>query len=172
MRILPDWISIGYITGAHGIQGDVRVVLLSDRPEKFDKLKKIKLESSAGEIGFFNIEKVRRHGKFVLVKFEEIETRDSAMSLKGASLQIKRESCPRLPADEFYHFELIGLVARSSEGLVLGKVVDILDMPANDIYVISDGKHEYLIPAVKQMIKKIDLKNEEMIIQLIEGLID
>lgn len=172
MRKLPEWVSIGYISRAHGIQGEVRVVPFSNHPDRFEALKQVKIESPAGEFSFVNIEKVRLHSKYALVKFNAIETRDQALALKGSTIQIKLTNCPPLPVDEFYHFDLIGLAVRTTEDEVLGEVTDILEMPANDVYVISDGSREILLPAIKEVVRKVDLKKEEIIIKLIDGLID
>ena len=75
------------------------------------------------------------------------------------------------PDDEYYIFDLIGLKVKTADNPCLGEVTDVLTLPANDVYVVRDGSKEYLIPAIKDVIKKIDLDQEYILIEPIDGLL-
>lgn len=172
MRILPEWISIGSINGAHGVKGEIRITPASKDPSRIKKFKLVQIESPEGDTSFFVIEKARVNGRYALIKLKDVETRDQALALKGSTIQIKRTDCPPLPADEYYYFDLIGITVKTTEGEVLGEISDILDMPANDVYVVSMGDREALIPAIKEVVKRVDLDREEMIIKVMDGLLE
>jgi len=77
-----------------------------------------------------------------------------------------------LPNNSFYVFDLIGLRVKSSRGEVIGEITDVWFMPANDVYVVRQGEKEWLIPAVREVIKSVDVEAGEMIIEPMEGLLD
>jgi 16S rRNA processing protein RimM len=172
VRELPEWVSIGYINGAHGIKGELRVTPWTDDPQRFLLLKKVMLFSSGGAIGQFIVEQVRYPQKFLLLKLKEINTRTDAEALKGSEIKIPRKKCLQLPPDHYYHFELVGLRVESVEGQFIGVITDIMEMPANDVYVVRNGDQEILIPAIKDVIKQVDLKNSIMKIFMLDGLVD
>lgn len=171
VRKLPEWISIGYITKAHGVKGEVRFTPISKDPSRIKNFKSVKIESPAGVISFLEIEKVRVNRDCAFITFKGIDSRDQALALKGISIQIRRTDCQPLSADEYYYFDLIGLIVKTTEGERLGEIVDIMEMPANDVYVLSDGNREVLIPAIGDVVKKVDLEKEEIIIEVIDGLL-
>lgn len=168
---LPEWITIGVIGGAHGIQGEIKVVPMTDDPQRFHLLDQIYLEYSANNLQRYAVQRVRFQKKTVLLKLDGLDDRSSAEQLRGLELKIPRESCLELPDDQYYVFQMIGLAVYSTEGQWLGKLSDVMEMPANDVYIVRNGEQEILIPAIKDVIKKIDLENGVMTIELLEGLL-
>ncbi len=172
MEKLPDWVSIGYINGAHGIRGEVRVQPLTDNPQPLALLEEIFLVSSDNKRQIYQIESTRSHQQFILLKLKDVETRNDAEALKGFSLEVDRETCVELPADHYYHFELIGLRVESTQHEYIGTITQILEMPANDVYVVGNEEREYLIPAIKDVVKQVDKEKKMMVIEVLEGLLD
>ncbi len=163
---------IGKIIGAHGIKGEIKV---KPETEIFEKqIKKVKkLTGYRGTLKkIFTIENIKPFKNVFIVKFKEIEDRNSAEAAINTSLFIKREELISLEEDEYFFEELIALNVVTEEGDEIGKVKEILEMPANHILAIEkpNGK-EILIPFIKQFIKKVDVKNRNIVITPIEGLV-
>jgi len=169
---LPDWVSIGYINGAHGIRGEVKVLPLTDNPHRLALLDEISLVSPDNKRQNYQIESTRVHQRYILLKLKDVETRNDAEALKGYSIEIDQKSCLELPVDYYYHFELIGLRVESTQNEYIGTITSILEMPANDVYVVCNEEREYLIPAIKDVIKHVDKEKKTMVIEVLEGLLD
>jgi 16S rRNA processing protein RimM len=162
--------AIGKIVNTHGIKGEVRVVPTTDDPKRFEKLKELYIERK--DLKVYKIESVRYHKGFVLIKFEGIDTIDEAELFKNAVLKIDRKDSLPLGDDEYYIGDLYNMDVITEEGRMLGKLVDIIYTGSNDVYVIKhkDTQKELLIPAIKQVIKNIDLQQKTMTVRLLEGL--
>ncbi len=171
MRKRPEYISIGIIAKAHGVKGEVVVVPITDDLQQFEKLKQVSLKDHQREREFIAIERVRILSGRIIIKFENIDDRDSALKLRGLSVDKRSAECEALPPDEYYIFDLIGLKVKTTEDVWLGEITDVLSLPANDIYVVQDGAKEYLIPAIKDVVKKIDLEGEHILIEPLDGLL-
>ncbi len=171
MKKRPEYVSIGIITRPHGVKGEVVVIPISDQIQQFEELKKISLIDQSGERKSFIIERARVISNRMVVKFENINDRDAALALKGLYIDKRLNEYEALPADEYYIFDIIGLKVKTTDDVWLGKIIDVLILPANDVYVIRDGSNEYLIPAIKDVIKKVDLEQEYILIELMDGLL-
>jgi 16S rRNA processing protein RimM len=168
-------VMIGEIVRSHGVQGTVKIRATTDNAERFSLLKKVRLQRNSTTLGEYVIEQLRIANEEVYVKFGGVNDRDQAEQLRGAALMIPREECLPTAEDQFYHFDLIGLPAYTIAGEPLGEIVDIYAMPGNDVWVIRDldrSGHETLIPAIKSVIKEVDLKNRRVVITPIPGLLD
>lgn len=167
-----EFISIGAIAKPHGIKGEVCVKPLTDEPEQFEALKYVFLNIKSSR-SRAEVMKVRFHQNIIILKLAHVNDRDSAEELKGALLELELSKMRKLEDNEFYIFDLIGLVVKDQQGNIFGKVVDVMDLPANDVYVVRDeNENEYLIPAIQNIVKKIDLVQKEMLIDPMDGLFD
>jgi 16S rRNA processing protein RimM len=170
----PEYVTIGQVLGGFGAEGLVKVRPLTDFPERFPELETVRFEAS-GPLG--KSPEVRRvvscvpHGGGLFVLgFEGVTTREHAASLVGLWLQIPVAEVRPLPAGQFYRFEVVGLEVRDEAGQVLGRVKDILETGANDVYVVAAGegtrtKDEILFPALKQVVLKIDPRAGVMVVR-------
>jgi 16S rRNA processing protein RimM len=100
-----------------------------------------------------------------------LDSRDQAEAYRGAEILIPKTAVNR-DEDEYFWHELIGLRVYVETGRYLGTVQDILPTAANDIYVVREGREEFLIPAIHDVVKAIDLESGKMIISEVEGLLD
>ncbi len=170
---IEDLIAVGKIVNTHGHKGDVKVIPLTDNPERLEELKKV-IISNGNNLKEFNITSVRYHKNFAILAFAEIENMNEAEKLKESLMLIPKNEAKKLPEGSYYIFDIIGLEVKSTDGRRLGKIVDVFQTGANDVYDVEDqesGKH-YLIPAIKQIVKNISLEVGEMIIEPMEGLLD
>ena len=171
MEQKTDFISIGVVVKARGIKGELVVTPLTDNLIQFNTLTSIYL-SFMGERKNFIVEKAHSIQHKIFLKLENINDRTSAQKLKGALIERKRSDLRKLSKNEYFIFDLIGLKVKKLTGEFVGDLTKVLSLPANDVYVVNRGNHEFLIPAIKDVIKKIDLDKKEMIINPIDGLLE
>ena len=164
-------LEVGQIVNTFGIKGEVKVTPFTDDINRFDDLKKVYVKTRK-EDRLYKVENVRYHKNMVLLKLEGIENPEQAELLKNSYLEIDREDAIPLEEGQYFIVDLIGLDVYTDEGKLLGKVDDIYNTGANDIYVVKDelGK-QILLPGIKEVIKQVDLNNEKIIVHLIPGLI-
>lgn len=169
--VKEEFITVGEIVAPHGCRGAVRILPLTDFPERFLRMEKLILLRK-GERKSYVVEEAREHKRFVIVKLAGIDTMDDAAALRGALIQVPRGETVPLPPGRYYVFEIIGLKVWSEEGAFLGEVSAVLATGANDVYSVQtpSGK-EILIPALKAVVREIDLQEGKMVVRLPEGLL-
>jgi len=168
------YITIGKIVNTHGIRGEVKVKVFSDSIERFENVDKLFAtadEAPEAKRLEFGIANIRYHKDMVLLTFKEIIDLTAAQKLKDYFLQVPRSDLPDLPVGKYYIFQLIGL--QVWEGNVcFGRITDVMQPGSNDVYAVSDGKLEILIPALKSVIKSVDLEKGRMDVELPAGLLE
>lgn len=168
---MEKYLEIGQIVNTFGIKGQVKVNPFTDDIRRFDELKELYVEKK-NELKLFQIEKVNYSKNMVILKLKGIETPEEAESLRNSYLKINRKDVKKLPEGTYYIADLIGLDVYTDENKLLGKVDYIYNAGSSDIYVVKDeqGK-EILLPAIKDVLKQVDLENGKIIVHIIEGLI-
>ncbi|MBE3586498.1 ribosome maturation factor RimM [Desulfofundulus thermocisternus] len=167
-----DFINIGKIVTTQGHRGEVRVLPLTDFPERFEQMDEVLIYHN-GERKTYHIEKTWYHKSFVILKFREVQDMNAALALRGAFLQVTPDQLVDLPEDTYYVFEIIGLDVYTPEEDWLGKVTDVLATGANDVYVVEgEAGRPLLIPALKSVVRKVDLGKKRMVVELPPGLKD
>jgi 16S rRNA processing protein RimM len=170
--IMIQYLDIGKIVNTHGVKGEVKVIPLTDNPERYSKLKSVYIESPSGLLEY-HLSGVKYLKNFVIVKFEEVEGMDAAEALKDKVLKIDRANAVKLPKNSFFICDLIGCEVIEANGTVLGKLKDILQTGSNDVYtVVDENKREILIPALKSVVNEISIENKRITVTLPKGLLD
>ena len=166
-----EYFEIGQIVNTFGIKGFVKVNPFTDYMERFEELKCVLVVKNK-ETKEMQIEEVKYQKNVVLIKFKGIEDINMAEKYKGCYIKIKREDARKLPKDTYFIADLIGMKVYDENGNLLGTVNDIYNNKAHDIYVVKDdlGK-QILLPAIKDVIKQIDIEEEKIIVHLIDGLV-
>lgn len=161
-------ITIGKVGGAHGINGEMRIVPLTDFVERFESMREVMVGDE-----LLHIDSVKYHKQFVLMKFREYPVREDAMRLTGRLLTVDRSEAAPLNEGEYYTFDIIGLKVFDSEGSELGTVENVLRTGSNDVYQArrSDGG-ELLIPALKAVVKEINIADGKMVVDMPEEISD
>lgn len=160
-----DRITVGKIVAPHGVRGDVRVMPLTDFPDRFQKLKDVYLDDEKK----VTIESTRAHKQFILVKFRGLDNANDVEVLRGKLIKINREDLVVLPEGHYYFFDIIGMEVYTEVGEFLGKITDILETGSNDVYVAEkEGAKPLLIPALKKVVLTINVPNKQMIVRLQE----
>lgn len=168
---MTEYFEIGQIVNTFGIKGMVKVKPFTDDITRFDDLKKVYIENK-NKTKQYEIEEVKYHKEMVLIKFKGINTIEEAEELRNSYLKIDREDGVELEENSYYIVDLIGLEVYTDEGKLLGTLEDIFNTGSNDIYVVKDslGK-QVLLPAIADVIKKVDLENKKIEVHLIKGLV-
>ena len=165
------YFEIGQIVNTFGIKGMVKVNPFTDDIYQFEKLDTILVEKKE-TLQEMQIEEVKYSKNQVLLKLKGIETVEEAEKYRNCYLKIPRDKAKKLPEGTYFIADLIGLEVITDENVLLGQVEDIYNYGANDIYVIkNDLGKQILLPAIKEVIQKIDLEQEKIIVHLIKGLI-
>ena len=159
---VPDGrIVIGRVGAAHGIQGDLRIIPLTDFPERFDALREVMVGDE-----LLHVERVKPQGKNVLVRFREYAVREDAQRLTGRLLTVARAEAAPLDEGEYYVFDIVGLTVYDEENNELGTVENVLRTGSNDVYAVrSEDGREILIPALRAVVREIDVPGGRMTVR-------
>ena len=160
-------VTVGRITKAHGVRGEVAVENRSDNPDRWAPGAVVFDEAGRS----LTVRAVRPHGPRLLVTFEEIEDRTAAQGLVGVTLQVPESWLPTLPEGSWWSYEATGCVVRTESGRTLGTVAEVLAYPAQDLWlVVADDGSETLIPAVDAFIVSVDLAGRSAVVRDVPGL--
>ena len=169
---MGDYLEIGQIVSTHGINGSVKVNPFTDDISRFDDLKKLYIETKK-ELLEVQIEKVSYHKNQVILKFKGINSIEEVNIYRNCYLKINREDAVKLPENSYFIVDLMDIDVYDDTNNYVGKIVDIFPTGSNDVYVVKkeNGK-ELLLPAIKKVIKNVDIESKKMIVNLIKGLDD
>ena len=160
-------IKIGKITKHHGLKGEVRLLYYGNLTEF--NYKEVYLYEK-GELLSLQIEKFRFHKNFILLKFKDINSIDDVEKrLKGRFVFIYEDQLPELDEEEYYWHDLIGCKVFDNNRGFLGKVVDLIDAKSNEVLIVKKGNEEVLIPFIDDVVKKIDIENKIIYVELLEA---
>ena len=163
---------IGIVLKAHGILGFVKVLPQTDRRDHFRKNKVLRLCMPGEDERHLIVKDVRPQGEAFLILFDGIRSRTEAENLRGAELVIPLREVPPLPEGNFYIFDIIGMTVVNERGEDRGVVKDIYSGPGHDLYAIEWKNSEYLIPAVREFIREINLERRVIHISEQDGLFE
>ncbi|MCP1109343.1 ribosome maturation factor RimM [Ohessyouella blattaphilus] len=168
---MEDLLRVGVISSTHGIRGEVKVYPTTDEKERFLELKEVILDTGK-EKRVLTIAGVKFFKNMVILKFKGIDNINDIEKYRQCELFVTREDATPLEEDEYYFGDLIGLAVFDEEHKEIGRLTDILETGANDVYVVKtvEGK-ELLLPAIRDCIKEIDIEGQEMTVHIMEGLL-
>lgn len=168
---MEGYLEIGQIVNTNGLKGFLKVKPLTDDITRFEKLKTIYIQK-AKELIEFKIQEVKYNKQSVLLKLEGIDDITEAEKYKNFYIKISKENAVKLEKNSYFIVDIIGCQVYTDENEYLGNVVDVFQTGSNDVYTLknSEGK-EILIPAIKEVIKNVDIKNKKIVIHLMDGLI-
>lgn len=165
-------VAIGKIIKTHGLKGEVKFLPFADDDEVLACLENVYLTKNDEPQAARHVESLRGAGGRLILKLKDCDTIEDAQALAGWTLSVPREEFKKLPEGDFYRFEIVGLEVFDEEGRHYGKVTSIIPTGSNDVYVVSDGEKEILLPMIDQVIKKIDLNEQKLVFHIIEGLLE
>ena len=157
---------MGRIARSHGVGGEVSVQPLTEVGSRFQPGSVLRLEDDRT----LTVERSRPHHDRLLVKFEGIDDRDAADTLRGSVLVIPADHAPAIEEpDRFWVHQIVGLEVVTEDGRSLGRILEIQANPANDLWVTETGG---LIPAVREVVVGVDLEGGRVTVRELPGLLE
>lgn len=165
---------VGRVAKAHGIRGELVVDVRTDAPdERFADEAELTLRRKHGPSAALTVRSSRWHGNRLLVRFDQVGTREDADALRGCLLVVDTAELP--PAEdpeEFYDHELIGLRAEHVDGASVGPVRDVVHGPSGELLVLDVDGHEVLVPFVRAIVPTVDVEGGRLVLDPPEGLLE
>ena len=156
-----DKITVGKLGKVRGLDGDLKIIPLTDFEGRFDNLEEIFVDEK-----LFQVENVKYIGDDIFIKFVGIDNREVAKNLTNKFLQVDRKNVAPLDEGEFYTFDIIGCEVFDGDKN-FGKVIEVLKTGSNDVFQVQ-GEREILIPALKSVVKKIDIAEKKIFIDSLQ----
>lgn len=169
---LEDLILIGHVVRPQGLTGLLRIVSYAQSKETFLKAGSLFLKTGQNELYERKVVSIRPHQSVFLLKLSGLNSIDQAEAFRGAGILIKKDSLAKKDEDEFFWYELLGLDVYLTTGQYLGVLKEIFPTGSNDVYVVEGQGKEFLIPAIHQVVKEINIPQKRMIISPMKGLLD
>lgn len=174
-----QWLVRGTIRAAHGIKGHVRASVSTDFPERVLKAKELTLRLPDGTIEVRALERAIVYKTGLMLKLAGVDDRDAAEALRGTQVVADKSELPALADDEIYWHQLMGLRVVTVDGQEVGEISDILRTGSNDVYVTelpsATGRGRRpgpLIPAIDDVLERVDLDAGVVVIRPMPGLLD
>ncbi len=165
---MSELIKVGQIIGTFGIRGEVKLFPITSNVQRFSE----PVEFIIGDNQIVTIKSFRQDKRILILKFNEFDNINQIEKYKGEYLYVASENLYELEEDEYFHHDIIGLEVFEDD-LLVGKIIDIIENPANDIYIVETKKgKQFFLPAVKEFILNIDVNENRVNIKTIEGMIN
>lgn len=155
---MQQWIAMGYIKGAFGIKGWVKIHADTEYTDGLLDYPQWRLVKD-GRIVEVEVAEAKAAGDELQVRFTHIGDRDAAALLRGYTVEVPRSAFAETEADEFYWADLVGMRVINRNGEELGKVSGLMETGAHDVLVVQDGEGKRLIPFVAHFIDQVDAPN-------------
>lgn len=163
-------VKVGQITSPIGIKGEVRVFSYMDEITRFFDFEKIYVGESLDR--HYTPEKIRFDKGLAVIKFKEVPDRNTSETMRGLNLYVSKDEY-ELSEDSYYLEDLLGCTVVSDEGKELGILKNVIQNSSQDVYEIEKKNHKsFLVPAVHEFVKDVDVENKKIVLHLIEGLTD
>ena len=171
-RERKDLIVIGHVIRPHGLTGLLRIVSYAQSRETFLEAGSVFLKTDNNQLYEKEVHSVQPHRSFFLVRLSGLDSLEQAGVFRGAEVLIPKDSLKKADEDEFFWHELLGMEVYLTTGEYLGVLREIFATGSNDVYVVKHKGTEFLIPAIHQVVKEIDVSERRMIVSPIKGLLD
>ena len=155
-----EFLEAGQIVTTHGVRGELKVLPWADGPDFLLDFKRVLVDGVEYKVQSCRVQKTCN-----LLKLSGVDTMEAAQAMHGKTLMVYRSDAPK---GLIFVAELMG-VEVYADGVLLGKITDVLDYPGNKVYIV-EGEHTYMIPAVKEFVLSTDLDTNTMQVKVIEGM--
>jgi 16S rRNA processing protein RimM len=160
-------VAVGRVARAHGVQGEVAVLVLSEVEDRFAPGATLWLEDGRT----LTVESSRPHRGRLLVRFSEVRDREQAEGLQRALLVVPESSSPSLPDGSWWDHQIEGCAVETDRGRALGTVREVIHTGANDVWsVVSEDGVETLVPVLNDVLVSVDVAGRHIVVREIEGL--
>ena len=167
-----DLILIGHVIRPHGVTGLLRIVSYAQSRETFLEAGSVFLKTDKNELYEKEVDSIQPHRSLFLLRLSGLDSVEQAEAFRGAEILVPKDSLKKTDEDEFFWHELLGMEVYLTTGEYLGVVREILPTGSNDVYLVEHEGKEFLIPAIHQVVREIDVSRKRMIVLPIKGLLD
>ena len=150
--MMDNTLIVGEVLRPQGLRGEVKVKPLTDDPDRFFDLRRVFLRGEEKRCRCLRV-----HEGYAYLQIDGIFSREAAEGIRGEMLRIRREDAVKLPENAEFICDLIGLRGVLTGGGEIGKITDVLQPSANDVYVFNGPRGEVLVPALKSVVVRVDL---------------
>jgi len=171
-RERKDLIVIGHVIRPHGVTGLLRIVSYAESRETFLEAGSVFLKTVKKELYEKGVDSIQPHRSFFYLRLSGLDSAEQAEAFRGAEILISKDSLKKEDEDEFFWHELLGMEVYLTTGEYLGVVREIFPTGSNDVYVVEHEGKEYLIPAIHQVVREMDVSQRRMVISPMKGLLD
>lgn len=168
---MEPFVTIARIIKVRGLKGEVEAEILTDFPDRFEGLERVRIKNSGRE-DWETIEKHWFHKGRVVLRFSGRTSPEQVQELVGADVQVPESEIVPLPEDTFFHFDLLGCQVLEGEE-VIGRVVKVMEVgrEAANLVVETLEQREIIIPLVREFVRTVDIPNKRIHVDLPEGLL-
>lgn len=168
---IDECYELGHVLKSHGLKGEVMVFLDVDDPAEYQKLASVFLEINQQLIPYL-IKQIQVLGTKAIVKFEEVDTVEKAAELKGTTLYLPLDKLPELDDNQFYFHEIVGFTITDQKLGKLGTITNVYNLEHQDLIAMDYQNKEVLIPVTDDIIINIDRKEQDVEVNLPDGLLN
>lgn len=165
-----DLLEIGKIVKTHGLAGRMKVFSYLESDEILKSLEEVFVGHGEQKANLKKVKDIKISKKHFLIELEGVEDIDTANALVGCRVLVPSDKLEELPEGEYYWRDILGLDVVTEDGEILGRIEKIFPTGSNDVYVCTGGEREILLPAIADVIRKIDIEDGRMVVRLLEGL--
>lgn len=152
----PGFLILGRVVKPHGVRGEVKMACFAESWEPFRGLSRVWVGPPGGSLQPVTLERAEERDRSVVLKLADVETPEAAAGLVGYEVAVPRAEAPSPPEGVYYHYDILGLEVLEGDRS-LGTVREILETPAHDVYVIQGPAGEWMLPATRAHIRRIDV---------------
>ena len=169
---MEELFRVGVISNTHGIRGEVKVYPTTDNVRRFDDLKEVILDTGKEQL-ILHVTSVKYFKNMVILKFKEFDNINDIEIYTKCDLLVTRDNAVKCEPGEYFICDLIGLTVVTDEGNTLGKLTDVIETGANNVYeVTAPGGRVYYLPVIDECILAHDLDNKTVTVHVLKGLLD
>ncbi len=165
-------VAIGTIVGGFGLDGMMKVMPLTHSMERFTRGLEVWVGAGDRSPARMTIREVRTRGSVLIVGIDGIRTRTEVDSLTGSHLFVDGEHRVALPERTWFIDDIVGMTVVDEQGSTIGIISDVLTLPAQHVYVVRRQGREVLIPAVAEIVRRVDIAGRTMTVRMPDGLLD
>lgn len=165
-------ISLGRLVKTHGLGGELRLRPYAFPCPTLTPGLTVQLQDRGGHTTPARVTRLRPRPPFLLVAFAGVDSREQAAALCGHTLAVHEHQLPPLQDNEFYYYQVLGLAVLTTAGHQLGTVRHVFFSGGHDVWVVRQGRKEYMIPVTRNIVRSIDLAGRQAVIEPVDGLLN
>jgi 16S rRNA processing protein RimM len=169
----PPFLLLGQVLRPHGVRGEVRVAVQTAYPERLVDGTRVYVgpdPENVATAAAHTVRRVRPHRDELIIDLDGIPDRSAADTLREQYIMIPIDSAVPLEEGEYYLFQLIDMTVVTVDGETLGKVDEVIETGANDVFVVHGPRGEVLVPDIDECVLDIDFDTKTITIDPLEGL--